>query len=828
MKRQRELALGGIAAILGVFALLLPADRAHAQLAGTDLIAEALEVTQGVQDLENTVALVADKRTYVRFYARASEGFHYPTARLFVRRPGVVGDTLLRPLNPGQQALVFASRPLGLAAARGWGDGGFLFELPSHFTRGTLEFTAVVESDDAETDLANNVLTRTVSFDDVVPNPELTIRLLSYTVGVTRTTPAGEATQVVDWLRRAYPVSGVDFSLQFTTWVGPTSTVRDPRSGVLLLTRPNCGDLNQAIAVIEGLDLGATRGPLVTRTFSPVRSLALVHDRGAFMRGCTAGIPGPIASGPTGSATWGWDLDGSYGDWYAGHELAHTYGRFHAEFCDAGGGADYPYPFGRISPPNPIRSRIYGFDISTRDVYSHLWKDNMTYCPRQWMSDFTYEGILGFLKAAAGAAGGGELTEPAQTGRLLSVVGSIDPSQDEAALQPAFQVESAGQPPISADGSHVIVLRDGDGGELARYPFTPLEEQSGPPAPGSDPGESGELRRLLVSQLVPFVAGTRRIDLEGPGGKLLASRRPGAAPPEVEVVSPQGQESFDGKPVLVSWEATDPDGDPLTFVVQYRADAGKPWRSVALPTTETSIEIPFENLPSGERARFRVLASDGLNTAVAESSVPFEVANRPPSLELVSPKGGDVFVKGQSIALEAVAYDSDVGGLDGGSLRWHSSRDGALGTGPQLTVASLSEGTHVIEVVAEDGAGNQNGTASSEIQIEVVGEVDQLPKMPDRLVAGPSEILLAPAGGARRAPLVIHERNQGAVRWTASVDQPWLELSSTSGTTPAALEVSLRSGKPRPEREATIRIESQDLNTAPVEIHVEVDWPGRR
>ena len=66
-------------------------------------------------------------------------------------------------------------------------------------------------------------------------------------------------------------------------------------------------------------------------------------DGSFFMRGLASGIPGTadpstVASGPTGVNTWGWDTDGSYGDWYTGHELGHTFGRFHAEFCGAGGG----------------------------------------------------------------------------------------------------------------------------------------------------------------------------------------------------------------------------------------------------------------------------------------------------------------------------------------------------------------------------------------------------------------------------------------------------------------------------------------------------------
>ena len=54
-------------------------------------------------------------------------------------------------------------------------------------------------------------------------------------------------------------------------------------------------------------------------------------------------IPGPSRPARPGPGRFGWDTDGSYGDWYSGHELGHTFGRFHAEFCGAGGGAAYPF-----------------------------------------------------------------------------------------------------------------------------------------------------------------------------------------------------------------------------------------------------------------------------------------------------------------------------------------------------------------------------------------------------------------------------------------------------------------------------------------------------
>ncbi len=51
-----------------------------------NLIAGRLEVTQGVQDLNNSVRPVKDKRTCVRLYVRSTGGWYWAFARLRVRR----------------------------------------------------------------------------------------------------------------------------------------------------------------------------------------------------------------------------------------------------------------------------------------------------------------------------------------------------------------------------------------------------------------------------------------------------------------------------------------------------------------------------------------------------------------------------------------------------------------------------------------------------------------------------------------------------------------------------------------------------------------------
>ncbi len=121
-------------------------------------------------------------------------------------------------------------------------------------------------------------------------------------------------------------------------------------------------------------------------------------------------------------------------------------------------------------------------------------------------------------------------------------------------------------------------------------------------------------------------------------------------------------------------------------------------------------------LVSGVRARLRIWASDGIHTASDESDGPFTVPNRAPSVRIIRPEDDTTIASGQSLALEAEAYDVDAGVMPDEQIRWSSDRDGVLGQGAQLTIMGLSPGEHVITVRADDG---QGGVATDSVRITV-------------------------------------------------------------------------------------------------------------
>src|SRR5207249_1529795 len=104
--------------------------------------------------------------------------------------------------------------------------------------------------------------------------------------------------------------------------------------------------------------------------------------------------------------------DQSYGDWYGGHELGHTYGRSHPGFCPGNSKDDdnYPFPNGMIGNPNDY----FGFDVGDAansiapQVYDpSVWTDMMTYCPNQWISPYTFMGLLDNLRSTETTARAG-------------------------------------------------------------------------------------------------------------------------------------------------------------------------------------------------------------------------------------------------------------------------------------------------------------------------------------------------------------------------------------------------------------------------------------
>ena len=355
-------------------------------VAATPLQLDAIEVTQAIQSLSQGVPLLAGKRTVVRLYLS-----WYSTPGISVQ-----GQIAVRQGPGGPSVTVASANTATLDPAQAGSVGpkrndatrSLNFLLP---ILQTVEGPLIISVAGLTNSATGAALTLGCETRPTVwfhRSPPLRVRILgmSYTQGmpaVTFTPAAIDFNLLVSWLGRAYPVAQVVSSQAVVT-----ATAAAPFG---------CGDINAQVAAIRAVDMG-TGGDTRTHYYG------IVSDGGFFMRGCAAGIPATaapetVASGPTGPSTWGWDTDGSYGDWYGGHELGHTFGRFHPGFCGESQDdlTNYPYDNGQLGSSD---ASFAGFDVGDPIVGMPMaalpatqWRDVMTYCSFQWLSAYTYLGV---------------------------------------------------------------------------------------------------------------------------------------------------------------------------------------------------------------------------------------------------------------------------------------------------------------------------------------------------------------------------------------------------------------------------------------------------
>ena len=189
-------------------------------------------------------------------------------------------------------------------------------------------------------------------------------------------------------------------------------------------------------------------------------------------------------------------------------------------------------------------------------------------------------------------------------------------------------------------------------------------------------------------------------------------------PPVVTVTNPLTGDEVSGT-VPITWTASDPDGDPLTYDVYYSPDCGTTWLLLATGLTATTFDWNTAGL-NGSEFHVRVIASDGLLTGQDEQG-PFAIDNTPPTVQITAPPAGSTLCG--DVTLEANAADN-VGvtqviweySTDGGTT-WHSIGT-AIGGNPWAQVFEttlVADGPIQIRATAYDAQGNHASDTRSYI-----------------------------------------------------------------------------------------------------------------
>lgn len=749
-----------------------------AALPVVNLRVTGMRVVQSVQDAANSVALVERKRTFVRVLVR-SDGPAVPNVRATLARVDDPAGQVLLPINAAGPRITVLPNPDITAV-----EQAFLFELPWAWTTGQSQLVATVNPYRAplEPDYGDNTGQVNVSF---LPSPRLSVEFfrLNYTLGGTFYAPRlrEDVLATYSWLLRAYPLGGalgenfrprvwdVNGGDQLGAWVQNSVSDCDPDEIGGQTDRQLCAAFYTNGWLQEIRD--DERIPNTTGFYYGMISKAA----GPFPRGLaiggTSNSVGPVGVPGGGTA---WDTDTTDGDWYAGHEIAHNLGRGHpAQGNTCGHSADdpaYPYAGAAIGPGN---GSVEGFDagdpafgIRPTLLPDNTWTDIMGYCANQWVSPYTYNGLLVYMTLHPSAASAGAAAIQArQAGPWLAATGGINEAAGVASFSRFRRMESAANRPALVPGPYAIRQLGAGGAALASNAFTP--------AAGADADALG------FNQIVALAAGARTVQIVRlSDNRVLASRTLSAAAPAVSDVALAGAPDPVAGEVTLTWTASDGDGDALTFSVFYSRDGGATYQPVQMGVAGASTTIDTASLGGSADARFRVVADDGFHTAAADSPA-FVMAAKAPEVFIQSPADGTHIQYGQLINFSGAAFDSQDTFVADSGLVWQDASGAVIGTGALVSSDALRVGVNVITLTATNSAGE---SASASVTITVG---DDLAPAGPLLAVGPASLGWHVAAGStavRSGVLSISNAGGGDLSWTAESDQPWLVLGAASGT----------------------------------------------
>ena len=195
-------------------------------------------------------------------------------------------------------------------------------------------------------------------------------------------------------------------------------------------------------------------------------------------------------------------------------------------------------------------------------------------------------------------------------------------------------------------------------------------------------------------------------------GTLVAERARSPHAPKVRVRCP-GSVAGKGQ-IRLRWSARDADGGALTHSVDYSANGGGRWDTIAAGLTSPSLRLPKRILSASGNARLRIRAGDGFNEGQGRSCR-FRAAGAGPGVEIISLDRRTALDGNLTVALSGQAFDDRGKPVAAKQLRWLSSGH-PVARGDSATVPAALLGRR-LTLTATDYHGRR-GSASVSLLIK--------------------------------------------------------------------------------------------------------------
>ena len=763
-----------------------------------------LEVVQTVQDWENSIPLIAHKETWVRAHIETLET-PVPVklyGRLSGKRDGQkLGAAPLEPSNPGG----FAFSSLDAQEERKDLGQALYFKLPQstsvnpgqvNWPQGTVEFEISLRDTDLDCKEATGPVAKdcktTVEF-ELGKVPQLHFLAISYLDnGVRHVIGMDDRLAQVRLIISQFPVSRLDWKHRVVDYEELRSPDLPAVPEVLLMaalanlyrtndkcsTAAGCKRIYYSLmeGVFDGDGLLGIGKEFYGAGFLPRNKKVIGRHTTSHELGHIVGHPHAGNKMKVGSETV--RADGKEITWTLG-----ACGSLKKPQEEPGGRPDFPNFFPVKFPNKPMDyiegkplptlgpmdkgddKLVFGLDsILEKAVDPEEFFAMMSYCSVNpvdlFVSDFNYKNIKQSLETLytqqAQAANSGGLA-PADYWWVSGFINAFDNSVE---FMPVAFLEGLSSPDVSPTGPYTLEVRDKQGVLQQTISFAAQRfEECFRFSRGDDPDFASFFLAIPSSTEI----GDLRVFLDG---EMIGQKTASPGTPAVEPLTPVPGANLATEDVTVTWSASDPDDDPLDFMLDYSADGGDTWSSLANVYDSTELVFPRSSIEGTSQGRFRIQASDGMNVATDVMDGTFSVANNPPEVLITSPENGRLFTGNQEITLSALTYDQE-DGADIGIVAWSSDLEGILGSGHQLSVNvfDLSEGLHTLTAMATD---DDSSNGSDAVMINILREAPTVMSDLDVTVI-PRDSRIVPGDPATLDVIIRNEGPQASTPITVDI-----------------------------------------------------------